>query len=353
MSFNLDELIDKSLETLRKEFIGSDDEFDKKVNEKLPNIIESLEEIFKEGLIKFYNEKILSEIRNKEQKFKDRLYDDYKVGFDFLQIFIDINKYCGKRVLKELEDLAQNKHSLKRSLLFRLQARACQVATEIQTLLRYGYPDGAHARWRTLHELSVTFLILFENSEEISEMYFDYYVIENEKRAQEFEKHHHRINWPPLDENELKRLRTRKEELLNKYGTEYGLNYGWTLKLLPKKDRNFKSLEKLANLDYMRPFFAWANNNIHSGIGGLTSRLGQIDQKINSYLVFTGPTYYGLADPAQFTSSSLCMITCKLLSLYEDLESQIFVTLLLELDSKMKTSFFECQEKIKKEYYDS
>lgn len=347
MSFNLTELISNSLLELRNSFSGNSDEFDEKIKEKLPDIIESLEAVFKESLTQFYQDKILDEIRAKEQDFKDRLYNDYKDGFDFLQIFIDINKYCGKRILKETEEQTNKEYSLKRSLLFRIHARACQVSTEIQTLLRYGYADGAHARWRTLHELAVIFLVLFENPEEITEMYFDYYVIENEKRAKEFEVHHKKINWPALEETELQNLKARKEDLIQKYGQEYAQNYGWTLKLLSKKERHFTGLERLVGLDYMRPFFAWSSNNIHSGIGGLTSRLGFPDDKINSYLVFASPTFYGLADPAQLTSSSLYIITSKLLLLFDDLESNILDSLLSELDSKMKSSFFATHEKLK------
>ena len=36
-----------------------------------------------------------------------------------------------------------------------LQARGCEIGFEVFTLLKNGFPDGAHARWRSLYEISV------------------------------------------------------------------------------------------------------------------------------------------------------------------------------------------------------
>lgn len=41
-----------------------------------------------------------------------------------------------------------------------LHARACRVAVEIHHLLAGGFPMGALARCRTLHEIAVTMMIL-------------------------------------------------------------------------------------------------------------------------------------------------------------------------------------------------
>jgi hypothetical protein len=351
MSFNLNEILDRAVQTAKEKYSGTDEEFDKKVKSKLAELTHLLGDAFKEGLLKYYKSNILKELRDKEKKYADNLFEDYKKGFDFLQIFIDLNKYCGKRNLELYDKQNDKNESLKQMLLYRIQSRACLVASEVQTLLRFGYPDGAHARWRTIHELSVIFLVLFDNPLRLSEMYMDYNIIEKLKRAEDFEDQRHKINWRALDKNELDKLLVEKELLISKYGKEFKDNYGWTLEILPKGKRNFRELEKLAGLDYWRPFYSWSNDNVHAGINGLIKRMGQIDKGKTSYLKNAGPSFYGFADPVQFTSSSLLIITNKILETNRDLESQVIYTLLDELDKEIKDAFFETQLELKRKHY--
>ncbi|WP_217430933.1 DUF5677 domain-containing protein [Sphingomonas bacterium] len=52
--------------------------------------------------------------------------------------------------------------------MLHLHARACQVVFEIITLMENGLADGAMARWRTLHEITVVATILAEHGEELA-----------------------------------------------------------------------------------------------------------------------------------------------------------------------------------------
>jgi hypothetical protein len=351
MSFELSKLIETTLRNLRKDFSGSDEEFEKKIDDKFPELIQILGDTFKQELLKQYQKSILQNLKKQEDGYEKNLYKDYKEAFDLFQVYLDLNKYCGKRTLEELEKRELD-FILKYHILFRIHSRCCQIGYEVLTLLRKGYPDGAQARWRTLHELTVIFTILNDNPVEITNMFIDYDVIEKVKRAKDFEEQRHKINWAPLDEVSLKELHSKKEELIKKYGTEFTQSYGWTMNILPKGKRNFRELETLACLDYMRPFYSWANNNIHSGIGGLISRMGQIEDGRTSYLSFAGPSFYGFADPAQFTTTSLLTISRSLLLLYDDLESQIMESLLTDLDNEIKKAFFYVNDKFKNDYFE-
>lgn len=351
MSFDISDIFDSALFEVRKEFTGTSEEFSKKINDKLPELIQVLGDTFKSVLLNLYESSILEELRGKETKYIDNLYTDYKKGFDYLQIFIDLNKYCGKRILEEFEKNSRIKERKKLFLLIRLQSRACQIATEIQTLLKYGYPDGAIARWRTLHEMSVVFSVLIENPFELTEMFGDYEIVEKNKQARDLEEHRHKLNWPPLSKKQLKNLKEHTEIINKKYDKEFFKSYGWTINILPKGKRNFKELEKLAKLDYMRPFYSWSNDNVHSGISGLVSRIGQVESGKTSYLGFAGPSFYGFADPVQFTTTSLYTITSQLLGLHYDLESQIIDSLLDDVQDIVKSEFFNSQLRLKKQYY--
>jgi len=50
--------------------------------------------------------------------------------------------------------------------LARLYGRACQIGRKIELLLSNGFADGAEARWRTLHELTVVACFIYKHGEE-------------------------------------------------------------------------------------------------------------------------------------------------------------------------------------------
>ena len=348
--FGLLEMIRSSLNEVKKGFDGTDEDFQEKIQAKFPELLANLGSTFSKELIKFYKTKILDELRQKESEFNQRLFREYKEGFDYLQIFIDLNKYLGKQFLEELEEKVSQDDKLKLNVLFRLHARACQVATEIQTLLKSGYSDGAHARWRTLHEISVIFNILIENESLLTQMFADFEYIEKLKRAKNSNEHLEKINWRPIDEETINQLEEKKEALKVLYGNDFARSYGWTLKIIPNRgDRNFKKLEELASLDHLRPFYNWACENVHSGMDGISTRMSLHDSSKVSYLRFTGPSQYGLADPAQFTTYSLIQITSSLISLNESYENLVVQSLLEELHELSSTEFFKKHMELKKD----
>ena len=343
-------MIRSNLNEVKKEFDGTDEEFQEKVKLKFPELLADLGNIFSQGLITFYKTKILDELRQKEADFNNRLFKEYKEGFDYLQIFIDLNKYLGKQFSKELESQIPEDDKLKLHVLFRLHGRACQVATEIQTLLKFGYSDGAHARWRTLHEISVIFNLLLENDNLLTEMFVKFEYIEKLKRAKNSNEHLEKINWQPIDEKTINELEQQKEILIKKYGDDFAKSYGWTLNIIPQKgERSFRKLEELVGLDYLRPFYSWACENVHSGMDGVSNRMSLHDSAKVSYLMFTGPSQYGLADPAQFTTYSLIQITSSLISLNESYENLVVQSLLEELHELSASEFFKKHIEIKEE----
>ncbi len=337
MAVDIDKLINDCLLDLHDTLSLSD--LNNGFGEQMNQIMDALKISVKQKLTKHYHDNLLYHIKVKEQIHKEKISTEHKNGFDALSMFIDLNKYCADRTLIKLKEDKTKHISIKESILFRIHVRACETASEIQILLKHGYSDGAHARWRTIHELAVIFLILFDNPERVSQMYFDYYVIENEKRARKFERYHKRMNWPALAKDEINMLYNRRKKLIKKYGDEFGGDYGWAMDILPKDKRSFANLEKLVDMDYMRPIFAWSSNIIHSNIGGLTAHVNNMNAKVNPFLKFVTPTHYMLGDPAQFTTSSLFTITSKLLTYYNDLESHVMHFILQELESKTRSDF--------------
>lgn len=98
---------------------------------------------------------ILEEIRIHNQKIIDSNIKLWGRAFDFLEIFLDFSYSIGSKYNNIYRlSIPEGKDSVS-EVLTRIQARGCQIGNEILTLLRNGYADGAHARWRTLHELTI------------------------------------------------------------------------------------------------------------------------------------------------------------------------------------------------------
>ncbi len=73
-------------------------------------------------------------------------------------------------------------------VLTRSHARACQIAREILTLIKNGYADGAMARWRALHEISVISSFIAKHGNEVAEKYLLHSNIESNKAAVLYQK---------------------------------------------------------------------------------------------------------------------------------------------------------------------
>jgi hypothetical protein len=73
-------------------------------------------------------------------------------------------EWCGEINARE-SSKRRSKNRESRKLLIRLLVRGCQVTDEILCLLENGFADGAMARWRTLHEITVVAAVTPRNHE--------------------------------------------------------------------------------------------------------------------------------------------------------------------------------------------
>lgn len=112
--------------------------------------------------------------------FKDRLHDRWGRAIDGLRILLTVSAELGNEQAKKMSRRTRNLHF--NNALLRLHVRGCQVGREILTLISNGFADGAMARWRTLHEISVVAQVLADGGEPIAERYLEYEAVEA-KRA--------------------------------------------------------------------------------------------------------------------------------------------------------------------------
>lgn len=322
--FLIEKVIDKLLEEERQNFDGTDEEFNDKIREEIPerfgksfeNIAKGILDDLKEGAIE--SAKYQEEVRNKI----DEDYRDILTGFD---VFLELNRFIGQDFYKKYYTAYSGSYDdlLKLDTLMLIHARACQIAGEIRLLVEGGFADGAHARWRSLHELTVIFLFLYDNDYEVIQMYNDYEIIESMKKAREYQTHCERLGKEPLSEEEMNQLEADRQKLLDKYGNDFGRSYGWTKNVIVNSgERHFKKIEELVGKEYLRVIYAWASESVHGSVSANKKRLGLPKDEIAPFLPTSSE--FGLDDPIQYTSYSLLTISGVLLAMEDSVLNHMY-----------------------------
>ncbi|HKP90337.1 MAG TPA: DUF5677 domain-containing protein [Thermoleophilaceae bacterium] len=194
--------------------------------------------------------------------------------------------------------------------LTKLHARACRVASEVVVLLRHGYPEGAHARWRTLHEIAVTMFFLKTHGPEVAERYLLHDAVRRYAAAEEYQKHHQALGYEPYSQEELDSGRQVRDALVARFGDAYATQYGWAASVLSSP--TFRSIEEAANMQKWRPWFRMASEGQHGGSHGVAFTLGL--SAGGDDVLLAGASDAGLADPGTAASISLVQATVALLT---------------------------------------
>lgn len=138
-----------------------------------------------------------------------------------------------------------------------LLMRTVQVGREVELLLLAGFPDGALARWRSMHELNVVATVLACEDSSASERYAHHEAVMAERDVRHLiaageggrrTRRQRRRRREVVARHES--LVRRRDELLERYGREFARPYGWaadiTSRKLGVKDPKFTHLERLA-----------------------------------------------------------------------------------------------------------
>jgi hypothetical protein len=215
-------------------------------------------------------------------------------------------------------------------------------------LLKAGLADGAHARWRTLHEIAVIAYFIKDQGSEVAKRYLHHEITETYKEALVYQEHCRRLGYEPLTEKELEVIRKRSDEILRTYGKDFREEYGWVPRSI-LSERNFAEIEKHVKLDHLRPYYKAASQNVHSGPKGIGIKLGLLRGGSHEPMLLAGQSNYGLADPGQNAAISLNQITTCLLSIRTTFERASTMKAMQKLVEQINPAFVEVQFQIEKE----
>lgn len=192
-------------------------------------------------------------------------------------------------------------------VLVGLGARALLVFDEVSWLLAGGYPGGAFARCRTLHELFVTsgLIARFGGSTGEHPSLVERYLVHREAFYPVLAKDisSSQILDPDyFTDDMLRRLDERTEAMRGRYGPHFSTMWGWAAPLVP--DGKPPTLANLSPLvfDGLNIFYSLTSDHVHAGSAAWHAGL---TRESDGYVRLAGPTDHGLTVPAQLAMALL------------------------------------------------
>jgi len=252
--------------------------------------------------------KMLGEHAIMNERFQRKLRDYWADVFDSHYAIVDCAEEFGSDFTKKNVRRATISNALVFQALIRLHARACRIALEVHWLLTGGFPAGALARSRTLHELAVTMNVIGDFGRkpeflDLAERFLLHHHITNHSDALTYQGLAASGEHKPYTSADMARLERRRNRLIGRFGRLYAsASYGWAANL-PGAPRDFKQLESLSGIDQLRSYYKWASHEVHSDSKGSALNEESLDG-IRTHLS-TGPTLIGLSTPAQLSLISL------------------------------------------------
>ncbi len=252
----------------------------------------------------------LSELAGQQAAFEARLEARWGRGLDLADLVVwDALESC-RWVNELLRPAASTRQDKKFEALIRLHGKAVMTAREVLVLLRSGYSSGALARWRTLHEVWVVFLLLADGDSELSRRYLVHEVVESLKGQKEYEETWEALGLEPPDWRAAEREKTRTE-LAAEFGRAFLYAYGWAAPLFNDSAPKFRQLQESVEMDDWRGYYRMASHGTHANSKGI---LWNIQSLATVDAVLAGPSNAGLVDPAQCSLIALAGTTVGLLA---------------------------------------
>jgi hypothetical protein len=286
--------------------------------------------------------------------FERRLRKRWGKAFDLYAGTVEVAFEAGSDFNKRNRPLASAEDDFLFEALTRLHARACLTALEIETLLRSGYSEAAHGRWRTLHELAVVANILVERgqSNDLAERFLLHERAESAWDAGSFQRHATALGYEPLMQAEIDQLDRVRDELARRFGADFPRPYGWAAILVAPERPTFSKLEELAGMAHMQPWYKLTSHAVRAGSKG--AALGVKKRGAHQFMM-AGPSNIDLADPGHGALIALTQVTiCLLLrtrvdSIPEEPLRILVAKTLLELTDKAGDAFLTAHQKLERD----
>jgi hypothetical protein len=322
-------------------------EFSVSLKEEIPKIVAEISDVLLTQLRRNARAEVKAS-RKDRKRFESRLQKQWKKPFELLELFVLIALEAGADFNEQYHPVAAKEDDLVFEVLIRLHARACRITSEVIALMKAGFADGAHARWRTLHEVAVVAMFIAEHGNEVAEKYLLHEIVESYKAAIQHQQYCKAIGAEPLTDQELEEIKTAYQDVLNRFGSNFSGSYGWAAAALGKNKPTFSDIEQGINLEKMRPYYKMASHSVHANPKGIAFTLGLLPEERS--IILAGASDTGFADPANGTVVSLLQITTTLLTTKPNIDALTLCSVLMKLENEVGKEFLETQKMYEQQY---
>jgi len=299
------------------DFIDADlariDEIFKRVRDDLPELVSSVVDKLASGWVKSYRRDWRAYRPYEEDEFelfRQRLEGRWGKGFDALRMLLATCRDFGATAIQRRRKSRAKKGRIQRKALIALHARGCQITAEVICLMENGYADGAMARWRTLHELTIVAFLIEEGGDELAARYLAHRAVDQYKEMKAYIESCPRIGDKPLSKREIASITNHYESAIAAFGPEFRHEYGWAAHVIPRNSNpKFIHLEKAAGKAAMRSYYKFASHNVHAGASGIMVRLSTHH---GPHKLIAGASNTGFWEPGQNTAFSIVQLTSTL-----------------------------------------
>lgn len=209
-------------------------------------------------------------------------------------------------------------------VLTALHARSIRVASEVHHLLLGGFPQGALARSRTMHEMAVitSLMVKFRHHDEfrcLPERYLEHEKIAAYKDALLYQVDSKLLGYTPHEDSIVTALTEERNRLVALHTKAFLSDYGWATGVPnpASKDPNavlaepsLAQLAHLSGLQHLRSHNKMATREVHADARALQRNTLEQDGDI---VMSAGRNDVGFVDPAQLTLIALSQTTSGLL----------------------------------------
>lgn len=288
----------------------------------------------------------LSDNQAIQLNFELGLISTWGKAFDALETLIGVAMESGELYVKGLLDRNPDSTGYKSDVLVAMHARCCQIAGEVLALLKTGFSDGAYARWRSLHEVTVIALFINEHDDELAERYFFHQDIETLRHLEGQEQRFPYLENDIEFQKSLMELKESEKELLTRFGQEFVNDFGWATNVLRNKKPTFRDIESLVNMDFLRPYYKLASMNVHAGSKGTFYRIGLVETQ--EPILLAGRSNVGFEEPGSLAGVSLTQVTIALSVHEPDLDQLVYSKVMVYLQNETKKEFDKSARKLAK-----
>ncbi|MBP7701876.1 MAG: hypothetical protein KA098_04680 [Phenylobacterium sp.] len=236
--------------------------------------------------------------------FRERLETRWSAGITPLWMLLTLSREAGRDRWDKHRKSRAKKNRTRKDVLFWLHARACQVTGEVLVLLENGYADGAMARWRTLHEISVVAALIHMHGDDLAQRYLAHEVVDARAALRTHHAHFEELGYKPPSKQRTAKVERLHAAAVREYGPGFAREFGWAAKHV-QPCNSFADLAKAAGRGRLKPFYKLASWSIHAGTKGLTDGLSAMGQR----RLLAGSSNAGLTEPCQNTAITLSAIT--------------------------------------------